>query len=100
MLGVVDEALTMAVACSEAVTAGAGSFRADELAALVPAGAWERLSCADGSKRPRLYDWALIETADPGTGCWPAGPCTKARKASLSWPSSAAGHLARSPCPS
>ena len=43
-----------------------GSFRAGELAALVPAGAWERLSCADGSKGPRLYDWALIETADPG----------------------------------
>ena len=30
----------MAVACSETVTAPAGSFRADELAALVPAGAW------------------------------------------------------------
>ena len=56
----------MAVACSETVTAPAGSFRADELAALVPAGAWDRLSCADGSKGPRLYDWALIETADPG----------------------------------
>jgi hypothetical protein len=23
-------------------------------------------SCAGGSKGPRLYDWALIETADPG----------------------------------
>jgi SRSO17 transposase len=56
----------MAVACSETVTVGAGSFRADELAAVVPAGAWERLSCADGSEGPRLYDWALIETADPG----------------------------------
>ena len=56
----------MAVACSETVTAPAGSFRADELAALVPAGAWQRLSCADGSKGPRLYDWALIGTADPG----------------------------------
>ena len=56
----------MAVACSEPVTAPAGSFRAGELAALVPPGAWDRLSCADGSKGPRLYDWALIETADPG----------------------------------
>ena len=56
----------MAVACSETVSVPAGSFRADELAALVPAGAWERLSCADGSKGPRLYDWALIETAGPG----------------------------------
>ena len=56
----------MAVACSETVTAPAGSFRADELAALVPAGAWQRLSCADGSKGPRLYDWALIGPRTPG----------------------------------
>ena len=38
----------------------AGVRRADELAGLVPAGAWKRLSCADGSKGPRLYDWALV----------------------------------------
>jgi len=56
----------MAVACSEMAAAPAGCFRADELAALVPAGAWERLSCADGSKGPRLHDWALIGTGDPG----------------------------------
>jgi SRSO17 transposase len=53
----------MAVACSEMITAPAGRFRADELAALVPAAGWQRLSCADGSKGPRLYDWALIGTA-------------------------------------
>ena len=40
----------MAVACSETVSVPAASFRADELAALVPAGAWQRLSCADGSE--------------------------------------------------
>jgi SRSO17 transposase len=62
----------MAVACSEPVAVQAGSFRADDLAALVPAGAWQRLSCADGSKGPRLYDWALIETADAGH--WLLGP--------------------------
>jgi hypothetical protein len=56
----------MAVACSEMVSVPAGSFRADELAALVPAGAWQRLSCADGSKGPRLYDWALAGTASEG----------------------------------
>ena len=27
---------------------------------------WQRLSCADGSKGPRLYDWALIGTRSPG----------------------------------
>jgi SRSO17 transposase len=56
----------MAVACAEMVTTAAGRFRADELAALVPASGWQRLSCADGSKGPRLYDWALTGTAAPG----------------------------------
>ncbi len=53
----------LAVACSEMIATPAGSKRADELAALVPAAGWQRLSCADGSKGPRLYDWALIATA-------------------------------------
>jgi SRSO17 transposase len=56
----------MAVACNEMITVPAGRFRADELAALVPAGGWQRLSCADGSKGPRLYDWALAGTTSPG----------------------------------
>ena len=55
----------MAVACSEIIPTAAGRIRADELAALVPAGSWQRLSCADGSKGPRLYDWALIGTDSP-----------------------------------
>lgn len=59
-------AYVMAVACSDPVTVPAGRFRADALAALVPASGWQRMSCADGSKGPRLYDWALIGTAAPG----------------------------------
>jgi SRSO17 transposase len=58
-------AYVMAVACSEMITAPAGRFRADELAALVSPSGWQRLSCADGSKGPRLYHWALIGTASP-----------------------------------
>jgi len=58
-------AYVMAVACSEMITTAAGRFRADKLAALVPASGWQRLSCADGSKGPRLYDWALIGTRSP-----------------------------------
>jgi SRSO17 transposase len=53
----------MAVACDEMITVPAGRRRADKLAALVPRQAWQRLSCADGSKGPRLYDWALVDTA-------------------------------------
>jgi SRSO17 transposase len=44
----------------------AGVKRAGELAALVPAGAWQRVSCAGGSKGPRLHDWALIATDRDG----------------------------------
>ena len=52
----------MAVKCSEMIPTAAGGKRADALAALVPGGGWQRLSCADGSKGPRLYDWALVAT--------------------------------------
>jgi SRSO17 transposase len=55
----------MAVPCSEPVTTAAGKSRADELAGRVPAGGWQVLSCGDGSKGPRLYEWALIATASP-----------------------------------
>jgi SRSO17 transposase len=54
----------LAVACNATAGTQAGPKRADELTALVPAGAWQRISCADGSKGPRLYDWAL-RTASP-----------------------------------
>ena len=90
----------MAVACSEMITVKAGSRRADELAAMVPRDGWQWLSCADGSKGPRLYDWALIGTARRTISCWSAGPWPRMRRASLSWRSSAAGRPARSPCPS
>jgi SRSO17 transposase len=55
----------MAVACNAVIATAAGSKRADGLAALVPKSGWQRLSCADGSKGPRLYDWALIGTRSP-----------------------------------
>jgi SRSO17 transposase len=57
----------MATACSDVIAMAAGGMRADAALALVPTGGWHRLSCADGSKGPRLYDWALIGTAEgPG----------------------------------
>ena len=59
-------AYVMAVACSEPVTVPAGPFRADGLAAMVPGAGWQRLSCADGSKGPRMYDWALVGDGAPG----------------------------------
>ena len=53
----------MAVPCSERIITAAGKIRADELAARVPRDGWQVLSCGDGSKGPRLYEWALIGTA-------------------------------------
>jgi SRSO17 transposase len=34
--------------------------RADEWAATLSAEDWQRLSCGDGAKGPRIYDWALL----------------------------------------
>jgi hypothetical protein len=55
----------MAVSCDAVIPTAAGKKRADDLAALVPDQGWQRLSCADGSKGPRLYDWALIGARSP-----------------------------------
>jgi SRSO17 transposase len=63
----------LAVACSHPVHTGAGTHRTDELTALLPKRAWQRLSAGDGSRGPRLYDWAWI-SIEPGrtdvSGCW------------------------------
>jgi SRSO17 transposase len=47
------------------VCAGLRQVRVKSLLAEVPAGAWHRLSCGDGAKGPRLYDWALMRTNSP-----------------------------------
>jgi SRSO17 transposase len=60
----------LAVACSHRVRTAAGPLRADALARSLPRRAWQRLSAGQGSKGPRLYDWAWI-TIDPGAA--PAG---------------------------
>jgi SRSO17 transposase len=54
----------MAVSCDARFTTPTGPRRADELAASAPKKGWQRLSCGDGSKGQRLYDWLLL---DPGT---------------------------------
>jgi SRSO17 transposase len=55
----------LAVAKSHPVTAGAGTRPASELARLLPARSWQRISAGPGAKGPRWYDWAWIEAADP-----------------------------------
>ncbi len=48
-----------------AVCWGLRQVRTRNLLAEVPADAWQRLSCGDGAKGPRLYDWALLRTNSP-----------------------------------
>jgi SRSO17 transposase len=48
-----------------AVCVGFRQVRAKALLAEVPTGGWHRLSCGDGSKGPRVYDWALLRTNSP-----------------------------------
>ena len=55
----------LAVSCDHVVTTPAGRRRADALAVTLPKGAWQRLSCGDGAKGRRWYDWALVATSRP-----------------------------------
>lgn len=48
-----------------AVWSGFRQVRATALLAEVPADAWQRLSCGDGAKGPRVYEWALLRTNSP-----------------------------------
>jgi len=48
-----------------AVCSGLRQVRARALLGEVPADAWHRLSCGEGAKGPRLYDWALLRTNSP-----------------------------------
>jgi SRSO17 transposase len=65
----------VAVPKSQVVARGlaGGDTRADSLVAGAPPEAWKRLSAGDGSKGPRLYDWALATVhfeAEPGHQRW------------------------------
>jgi SRSO17 transposase len=48
-----------------AVWAGFRQVRVKSLLPEVPPEAWHRLSCGDGAKGPRLYDWAVSRTNCP-----------------------------------
>jgi SRSO17 transposase len=55
----------VAVRSDFAVWIGGRQMRAKAVLAEIPADAWRQLSCGDGSKGPRLYDWALLRTNSP-----------------------------------
>jgi SRSO17 transposase len=51
----------MAVSCDHPVPTATGPVRADTLAA-DPGLVWRRMSCGDGAKGPRLYDFTAIDS--------------------------------------
>jgi len=56
----------LGVPCSFPVTlTSRRKVRADQALKLVPARAWNRASCGQGSKGDRIYAWAWIATASP-----------------------------------
>ena len=57
----------VAVPKSQAVAGDAGKSRADVLTAHAPGQAWKRRSCGNGSKGPRVYDWAAATLPEDGT---------------------------------
>jgi len=58
-------AYVLAVSRDHVISTAAGRRRADVLAGGLPDAAWQRLSCGNGAKGRRWYDWVLIATAGP-----------------------------------
>jgi SRSO17 transposase len=52
----------MAVSCDHTIATATGPVRADTLAA-APDLVWQQLSCGDGAKGPRMYDFAEVSDA-------------------------------------
>jgi SRSO17 transposase len=55
----------VAVRSDQAACVGFEQLRVREVIAHIPAEAWQRLSAGDGSKGPRLYDWACLRINCP-----------------------------------
>lgn len=55
----------LAVAKDERLSWEQGRIRAQTLARRLPALAWQTLSCGNGAKGPRLYDWARLALDAP-----------------------------------
>lgn len=58
LLEQLDVGYVVAVPRSQQIMSLAGIWRIDELIDEAPGDAWQRLSCGDGAKGPRIYDWA------------------------------------------
>lgn len=75
-----------------------GSWRIDHVLTGAPEDAWERISCGDGAKGPRVYDWAAarLPTAQDNGGA-PAHHRWVLARRSLARPEEIAYYLAFAP---
>ncbi|MFI1801115.1 IS701 family transposase [Streptomyces sp. NPDC020379] len=89
----------VAVPKSQQIKSLAGVWRIDELIDDAPAGAWQTLSCGNGAKGPRVFDWAAAKL--PVNIVFDPDPPTHHRwvmaRRSLSDPSELAYYLAYAP---
>ncbi len=60
----------LTVSAGQSFVIGWGQQRARAVIADLPAQAWERLSAGDGSKGPRLYDWARVRLNNAHSPAW------------------------------
>ncbi|MEV7857214.1 transposase [Streptomyces sp. NPDC088183] len=74
LLEQLDIGYVLAVPKSQQIKSLAGIWRIDQLIEEAPSDAWQRLSCGDGAKGPRVYDWGaaklpanIIFDSDPPT---------------------------------
>lgn len=63
-------AYVLAVSVKEPLWIDFDCYRADEVASNLSQSNWHRLSCGDGSKGPREYDWAIVPFNCPAAPDW------------------------------
>jgi SRSO17 transposase len=99
LLEQLDVGYVVAVPKSQSIKSLAGIRRIDQLIEDAPADAWQRLSCGDGAKGPRVYDWAAAKL--PANLIFDPDPPTHHRwvmaRRSLSDPGELAYYLAYAP---
>ena len=99
LLEQLDVGYVVAVPKSQQIKSLAGIWRIDQLIEEAPEDAWQRLSCGDGAKGPRVYDWAAAKL--PANIIFDPDPPTHHRwvmaRRSLSDPSELAYYLAYAP---
>lgn len=81
----------LAVSRDHVIATAAGRRRADSLTGKLPGGAWQRLSCGDGAKGERRYDWAIVATTRPEISLL----IRRSIPVPLSWPSTSATRSGR-----